>query len=94
MKNDPNNRREFGVMAQDMMQIIPELVKPIDDTYFGVNYVGLTAWTLQAVQELDRENMKLREQNRELASQLQALKTEQEVQKRQIQSIMEKMNSK
>lgn len=66
MKADPDQEVEFGLMAQDLQEIIPEVVKPIDDTFFGVNYMGLIAWIIKAMQELDSENEKLKSENEKL----------------------------
>lgn len=56
MRDDPNERTEYGVMAQDMMVILPDLVKRVDlnGNYYGVNYIGLIPWTIGALQQVDK----------------------------------------
>lgn len=51
MKGDPDSPREFGVMAQDLEAVFPELVKTGTDPMRtkSVNYVGLIAPLIEAV---------------------------------------------
>lgn len=67
MKNDPEQRTEFGVIAQEMRQILPPLVSEIDpvEGFIGVNYVGLIPWTIEALKEQDKQ---INENKREIAS--------------------------
>ncbi|MDG0817499.1 tail fiber domain-containing protein [Bdellovibrio svalbardensis] len=74
MKDDPNERIEYGVMAQDLVQILPQLVKNIDPNtdYMGVNYLGLIPWSIKAIQEVDKQvqqdHASAKKMNRDLAS--------------------------
>ncbi len=71
---------ELGVIAQDIEEIYPELVKTADDDMQtkSVNYVGLIAPMLQAMRELKAEVETLKIQNAQ--------------QKVQIDQLMEKTN--
>jgi trimeric autotransporter adhesin len=96
MKNDPEEKPEFGVMAQELQGVFPELVRSIspDSDYLGVNYIGLIPWTIQALQELDVENQRLKAENKALQDRVQALEKTQQEQQRMIQSIMERLDKK
>lgn len=65
MKDDKNGQVEFGVMAQEINKVFPELVK-IDEAsaekYMSVNYVGLIAPLIEASKELKSENESLKAQ--------------------------------
>ena len=94
MRDDPDEEVEFGLMAQDLQEILPEVVKPLDKNsdYFGVNYIGLIAWTIKALQEVDAENARLKVENEKLQERVMALEKQQQEQQRMIQSIMERLD--
>lgn len=52
--------RHFGVSAQELQEIFPDLVKEGQDGYLGVNYVELVPILIQAIQELKAEVEQLR----------------------------------
>ena len=62
MKNDKTRTIEYGVIAQEFEHIYPELVKTAHDDMGtkSVNYIGLIAPMLSAIQELKAENESLR----------------------------------
>lgn len=63
MKNNPEASIEFGVMAQDIQKIFPELVrtdKSTPENYLSVNYVGMIAPMIEATKELKAENETLK----------------------------------
>lgn len=62
MKADEEGRIEFGVMAQELEKIFPELVNTAHDEMGtkSVNYIGLIGPMIQATQELKAENESLR----------------------------------
>jgi hypothetical protein len=65
MKADEQGRVEFGVMAQEINKVFPELVKVDESTaekYMSVNYVGLIAPLVEASKELKAENDELKTQ--------------------------------
>ncbi|HEY0902088.1 MAG TPA: tail fiber domain-containing protein, partial [Micavibrio sp.] len=65
MKADEQGRVEFGVMAQEINKVFPELVKVDDSTaekYMSVNYVGMIAPLIEASKELKAENDQLKAQ--------------------------------
>jgi prepilin-type N-terminal cleavage/methylation domain-containing protein len=79
MKIDPvsyirnsDEAHKFGLIAQNVEQVYPELVKTGADGYKGVDYNGMIAPIIGAIQELKHENNVLRE---ELSKQQKELKT-------------------
>ncbi|MCB9988796.1 MAG: tail fiber domain-containing protein [Rhodospirillales bacterium] len=62
MKDDPKGALEFGVMAQELETVFPELVKTADDEMGtkSVNYIGLIAPLIETTQALKAENDDLR----------------------------------
>jgi hypothetical protein len=49
--------REVGVSAQEVQQVLPEIVAPapIDDQYLTVRYERLTPLLIEAIKELRQE---------------------------------------
>ncbi len=62
MKNDPKARVQFGVIAQELEQVFPELVTTDNDEMGtkAVNYVGLIAPVIEATKALKAENEALK----------------------------------
>jgi hypothetical protein len=50
------DRRTYGLIAQDVEQVLPELVVTNDDGFKAVDYSELPLLTIQAVKELKAEN--------------------------------------
>ncbi len=65
--------REDGLIAQEVEEVLPELVTTGEDGYKAVNYSKLPLLTIQAVRELKVENDRLKEQNADLERRLAAL---------------------
>ncbi|HAS42691.1 MAG TPA: hypothetical protein DCS93_19580 [Microscillaceae bacterium] len=57
MKNDPKKEREYGVIAQDVQKVFPEMVKVIDKDkgYLGVSYIQLIPVILEAIKTQDEK---------------------------------------
>jgi len=53
MKNSESNKREFGLIAQEVQAVFPEMVKTIDheNGYIGVNYLQLIAILIEGLKE-------------------------------------------
>lgn len=66
-------RQSWGLIAQDVAPLFPDLVTTDDDGYLAVNYSKLPLYTMQAVKELKAENDRLKAQNDALAARLDAL---------------------
>jgi len=59
-------RQSFGLIAQDVEQVLPELVETDKDGFKAVNYSKLPLFTIQAVKELKAENDALKQRVAEL----------------------------
>ena len=64
MKDDEKGQIEYGVMAQELEDVFPELVQTANDEMGtkSVNYLGLIAPMIEATKELAAENEALRSQ--------------------------------
>ena len=60
------NSQNYGLIAQDVEQVLPELVATDSDGYKAVDYSKLPLLTIQAVKELKAENDTLKERVAEL----------------------------
>lgn len=70
-KNDKNSSeaklafaegKQYGFIAQEMRQILPELVREGTDGYLAINYDGVIPVLVEAFKELKSENQDLRNQ--------------------------------
>jgi hypothetical protein len=79
MKDEATRQIEFGVMAQELEKIFPELVK-VDQSspekYMSVNYIGLITPLISATQELKAENDNLKAQLDTLETRLASMETD------------------
>ena len=55
MRNKKDNRRHFGVFAQELQKMYPNLVREGQDGYLTVNYVEMVPLLLRSIQELKQE---------------------------------------
>lgn len=60
MTDDPAQRTEYGMIAQEMESVYPALVETRAGGTQAVNYTGLIAPLISAVQELQTDNARLR----------------------------------
>jgi hypothetical protein len=71
-----NDRTQVGVIAQDVLEVFPELVDMDKDGFYSVNYPALVAPVIEALKEIDSNVAKFKlmqegvdnEQNRRIAS--------------------------
>jgi prepilin-type N-terminal cleavage/methylation domain-containing protein len=56
----------YGVIAQELALIYPDLVHKRSDDFLAVNYMQLTPIMLRGIQEVDAENRKLKTEIKEL----------------------------
>ncbi len=66
-------RESYGLIAQEVEQVLPNLVVTDAQGYRAVNYSRLPLLAIQAVKELKAENDVLRAQNADLATRLEAI---------------------
>jgi hypothetical protein len=58
-----DDRRQYGLIAQEVEKVFPEMVKVIDEKgYKGVDYVKLIPVLLEAIKELKKENSQQQQQ--------------------------------
>ncbi len=79
MKDDTAGTVEFGVMAQEIQKIFPELVVTdtrTPDNYLSVNYIGLIAPLVEATKELKAENDNLKSQLSSLESKMASIEAD------------------
>ena len=53
--NEKNRNRHYGLSAQELQEIYPDLVEEGQDGYLGVNYVELVPILIRSIQELKEE---------------------------------------
>lgn len=77
------NQRAYGLIAQDVERVLPELVVTNDDGFKAIGYSKLPLLTIQAVKELKAENDALKQR----VAQLEPLKTENDALKQRVTEI-------
>jgi hypothetical protein len=60
------NAQNYGLIAQDVEQVLPELVDTDSDGYKAVDYSKLPLLTIEAVKELKAENDQLKQRVAEI----------------------------
>ncbi len=72
MKDDPSNQVEYGVIAQQVEEVLPELVHTKDDDMGSkaVNYIGFIGWIIEAIKELAFDNTRQDQKMVELETKL------------------------
>jgi hypothetical protein len=58
---DNQNLLRYGFIAQEVQEILPDLINGIEteDTYLGLDYNGVLAVAVKAIQELSTKNTTL-----------------------------------
>ena len=65
--------RTYGLIAQDVEQVFPELVKDVGEGYKGIEYYGMIGPLVGAIKELKRENDTLRQELNKQSAELKKL---------------------
>lgn len=55
INNEEDSRKHYGLLAQELQRIYPELVHKGQDGYLGINYVELVPILIRSIQELKAE---------------------------------------
>jgi len=73
-KNEPEGQKHLGFIAQEVEEVIPELVftNPVDG-YKGINYPEITAVLTEAMKEQQTQINKLKSENEDLKNRLDAI---------------------
>jgi hypothetical protein len=53
LNNTKNDKINYGIIAQDLEQVLPELVHPIYEDYKAIDYIQLIPILIQSVKELE-----------------------------------------
>lgn len=69
-KNDETGQLQFGVMAQEMKEIYPNLVSGDEESGYGVNYTAMIPLMIRALQDQKQTIEGLREEMKELKSKI------------------------
>ena len=72
---DGDGKTEYGFIAQDVEDVFPALVHTKNGGVKSLNYLGLIAPMVSAIQDLQDKNAMLREQNAEFVKRFEALET-------------------
>jgi hypothetical protein len=64
---------DLGVIAQELLDVFPDLVMHNPDGTYAVKYNSLIAPMISSIQELNQKNQELEKKNQELESRIQAL---------------------
>lgn len=69
-KSDADNNLQFGVMAQEMKEIYPNLVSGSEEDGYGVNYTAMIPLLIRAVQDQKQTIESLQEELTDLKSKI------------------------
>lgn len=70
MKDDPKKEIEYGLIAQEVEPVFPELVKTKPDGFKTLNYIGLIAPLVEAVKTQNAEIQALKSEIEQLKTRL------------------------
>jgi hypothetical protein len=73
MIEDAAGRTEFGLIAQDVQEIFPELVQESSGGTLSLNYTGLIAPMIEATKEQQAQIAELKAMNAALLARIQKL---------------------
>ena len=48
-------QKSYGLSAQEVEKVIPDIVRSRDDGTKGINYMNLTAFLIEAIKDLKQE---------------------------------------
>ena len=79
MKDDPKQQLEYGVMAQELEKLFPDLVHTATDSMGtkSVNYIGFIAPLIETTKTLEAENSHLKAAYAAQQSEMRALRSRQ-----------------
>jgi len=60
ISNKPKNIQEVGVLAQEIQEVLPEVVREKGDGYLGVDYEKIIALLIEGIKEQNSEIVELK----------------------------------
>ncbi|MCX7955379.1 MAG: tail fiber domain-containing protein, partial [Bacteroidales bacterium] len=75
-KDDKNKKKQIGLIAQEVQQVIPELVNKHEESgYLSIDYSKFVPVLINAIKDLKKEIDELKEENKTLNEKLKQLQT-------------------
>ncbi len=68
-----NGKEDFGLIAQEIKEIIPELVSIDERDYYRVSYIELIPFLIEGMKEQQLQIDQLKEENQNIKSELQRI---------------------
>ena len=79
--------KSFGLIAQEVEKVLPELVTEDEQGFKAVNYSKLPLLSLQAIKELKQENDQLKQENVAIKQENQTIRQQQQTLQAQFQAL-------
>lgn len=79
----------YGFIAQEVEEVVPELVKTSEDGYKSVHYANLTSLLVEGIKELQKKISSLFSNDEKLKREVASLKEENELLKSQMKDVQE-----
>ncbi|MBI1306733.1 MAG: hypothetical protein GC181_08975 [Bacteroidetes bacterium] len=70
LRNHDTSAVQYGFIAQQVREVLPDLVQEDDEGYLSVNYTSLIPVLVEAIKELQQQNNELSNTNSELRNQV------------------------
>jgi hypothetical protein len=91
-KDDDENNKHAGILAQEVHEIIPEAIYKKDDDKWAANYNTFIGYLIESVKTLKKENDEYKKGKDEQNIKIETLESNMEEQGQLIQQLMDKMN--
>ena len=92
LKDDDENNKHAGILAQEVHEIIPEAICKKNDDKWAANYNTFIGYLIESVKTLKSEIDEYKKEKEEQQSRIESLESKMEEQGRLIQQLMDKMN--
>ncbi len=76
VRNHDTTQLQYGLIAQELEAIYPQLVTTESNGYKSINYVGLVPVLIEAIKELKSENQSLKADNTAMKSAAKTLQSD------------------
>ncbi|MDX1409428.1 MAG: tail fiber domain-containing protein, partial [Saprospiraceae bacterium] len=94
MKGDESKTREYGLIAQEVEEVLPELVKVVDteNGYLGISYIQLIPLLIEGVNDMSRREQALTRLTTSQQQQVDALAAENAKLHRSLQICLQRLD--